>query len=221
MKIFLDTANVEAVRRLVATGCVHGVTTNPTHLSKEGGNPLAIVKELCAILQPHGEVCVQVTERDPKAMGEQAKRIAGLAENVVVKIPCVPQFFPIIDALTTEEIPVNITLVFSIAQALAVADLGVAMVSPFLGRLDDSGVSGIAVLEHIVETFETYAYETEVLAASIRSVDQMEKAALAGADIVTLSPQLFEQALQHPLSEKGLMQFAADWETLGVRQFPS
>lgn len=219
MRIFLDTANVEAVRRLITTGCIHGITTNPTHLSKEGGNPLAIVKELCTLLAPHGEVCVQVTERDPKAMGEQARRIAGLAENIIVKVPCLPQFFPIVDELTTDEVPVNMTLVFSVAQAVALADLGVAMVSPFLGRLDDSGVSGITVLEHIVEAFETYAYETEVLAASIRSVEHMEQAALVGADIVTLSPQLFEQALKHPLSEKGFEQFEADWAKLGAQHF--
>lgn len=219
MRIFLDTANVEAVRRLVATGCVHGVTTNPTHLSKEGGNPLLVVKQLCEIVAPYGEVCVQVTERDPKAMGEQARRIAGIAENVIVKIPCLAQFFPIIDELTTDEVPVNMTLVFSVAQAIALADLGVTMVSPFLGRLDDSGVSGITVLEHIVETFETYAYETEVLAASLRSVEHMEQAALVGADIATLSPQLFEQALKHPLSEKGFEQFESDWAKLGDGSF--
>lgn len=220
MRLFLDTANVEAVRRLVATGCVHGVTTNPTHLSKEGGDPLTIVKELCTILAPYGEVCVQVTEREPKVMGEQARRIAKIAENVVVKVPCLPEYFPIIDELTLDEVPVNMTLVFSVAQAVALADLGVAMVSPFLGRLDDSGASGIDVLNNIVKTFKMFMYETEVLAASIRSVEQMEKAAVVGADIVTLSPQLFEQALKHPLSEKGFEQFTTDWAKLGVRQFP-
>jgi len=219
MKLFLDTADVKQIRLWSATGLIDGVTTNPTNMSAQASAPLEIIKELSSLL-PDGLISVEVTEQEPQAVYEQAVRIAALAENIVVKIPCAVQYYAIINKLVQQEIPLNITLVFSVAQAVMMAKLGVDMVSPFVGRLDDSGVDGIQVLSDICTVYELYSYDTAVLAASIRSVQKFEQALMAGADAVTIPIQVLEGLTQHTLTDKGMLTFNQDWQKLGIRQFP-
>lgn len=219
MKLFLDTAHVAGIQQLISTGLIDGVTTNPTHLSKETGLPTEIVKEISKLL-PEGEISVEVTERDPRAVYEQAKRIAQLAPNIMVKIPCLPIYIPIIAKLVEENIAINVTLVFSLTQGIAMAKLGVAYVSPFVGRLDDAAGDGSALVRNLVEAFDAYGYETEVLAASLRTVHHVSEAILSGAHAITVPLALFDKMLSHQLSEVGLEQFLADWHKLGIKQFP-
>lgn len=219
MKIFLDTANLEGIKKWAMTGLIDGVTTNPTHLSKEGGNPKEQILAICAAL-PEGEISVEVTEQDPDAVYKQAKDIAALAENIVVKIPCHHNYYQVIRRLAHEEIPLNITLVFSLVQGLMMCKLGVRYISPFVGRLDDIDVDGIEVLPEMREMVDEYGFDTGILAASLRGVRHMHEAILAGADAATISLPVFEKMIEHPLTDQGIKTFSADWAKLGVRQFP-
>ncbi|MDR3551477.1 MAG: transaldolase family protein [Candidatus Babeliales bacterium] len=219
MKIFLDTANIADIKKWVATGLIDGVTTNPSHLSKEGGDPRLQVLEICSLL-PDGEISIEVTEKDPEAVYKQAKIIAALAANVVVKIPCHADYYEVINRLVQEGVRLNITLVFSLLQGLMMCKLNVAMISPFVGRLEDIKVDGINLLEQLRYMVDFYGYETEILAASLRTVEHFHKAVAAGVDIVTIPVSVFEQAIQHPLTDQGMLKFDADWKKLGISQFP-
>lgn len=219
MKIFLDTANIQSIKKLAPTGLIDGVTTNPTHLSKEGGNPKEQVLAICDAL-PDGEISVQVTEQDPDAVYKQAKDIAALAENIVVKIPCHHRYYQVIRRLSHEEIPLNITLVFTLIQGLMMCKLGVRYISPFVGRWDDIDVQGIELLPELREMIDEYGFDTGILAASLRGVRHVHDAIIAGADAATVSPAIFEKMIEHPLTDHGIKQFNADWATLGMRQFP-
>lgn len=220
MKLFLDSVDIDAIRRWAVTPLIDGITTNPTLLSKEPGKePKDLIKEICAAMGER-DVSVEVTERDPRALYEQALKIADLAENVVVKIPCVREYVSVIEKLVNEGISINITLLFSAAQALMMAKLGVAYVSPFIGRLDDIDADGLQLINDIREIYDTYEYETEILAASIRSVRNMSEVALRGADVATVPVPIFEKAFEHPLTQKGLDQFLSDWKALGKQSFP-
>lgn len=220
MKIFLDTADVELIRKLAPTGLIDGVTTNPTHLSKEQGVPTEVIKQICAIL-PQGVISVEITEKEPDAVYAQAKQIAALAKNVVVKVPCYPDYFELIGKLVAEKIPLNITLLFSSFQGLAMAKLGVQYVSPFVGRLDDIDADGMQLVRDLRCMFDEYDYSTtKVLAASIRSVQHVHDALLAGTDAITMSPEIFEKAVHHPLTNAGMQKFDEDWQKIGIKQFP-
>ena len=219
MKLFLDTAHLASIKKWADSGLIDGITTNPTHLSKETGLPSEIVKQICVVL-PEGEISVEVTEKTSEAVYEQAKKIAALSENVIVKIPCYSGYIPIIKKLVDEGVGINITLVFSAMQALMLAKLGVMYVSPFIGRLDDIDSDGIQLIADIREMFETYDFETEILAASLRSVRQVHQVALLGAHVATIPVEIFEKLLLHPLTEKGMATFDADWQKLGVKHFP-
>jgi len=219
MKIFLDTANITDIKKWVATGLIDGVTTNPSHLSKEGNDPKQQVLEICALL-PDGEISIEVTEKEPEAVYKQAKLIAALAENVVVKIPCHADYYEVINRLVQEDVKLNITLVFSLLQGLMMCKLGVAMISPFVGRLEDIKIDGINLLEQLRDMVDMYGYETEILAASLRNVEHFHKAVAAGVDIVTIPVAVFEQAIRHPLTDQGIIKFDADWKKLGITQFP-
>jgi len=219
MKIFLDTAHLEGIKKWAATGLIDGVTTNPTHLSKEGRNPKDQILAICAAL-PEGEISVEVTEEDPDAVYRQAKDIAALAGNIVVKIPCHHQYYQVIRRLIEEEVPLNITLVFTLIQGLMMCKLGVRYISPFVGRWDDIDVDGIELLPEMREMVDEYGFDTGVLAASLRSVRQVHDAILAGVDAATMSLPIFEKMIEHPLTDQGMQTFKADWATLGIRQFP-
>lgn len=219
MKIFLDTANYGLIELWAQTGLIDGVTTNPTHLSKEGGDPVALIKQLCALL-PNGHISVEVTETAPERVYAQAKALAALADNVVVKIPCHSDYFSVIKKLVAEEVQLNITLIFNLMQGLCMSKLGVLYISPFVGRLDDLDVDGAALLGELSDMLDRYDYETELLAASIRHVRHIHAAIEAGVDIITVPPAVLATALNHPLTDRGMELFAADWKKLGIQKFP-
>ena len=185
MKIFLDTADVHAIKKWAQTGLIDGVTTNPTHLSKAGGNPTEVVKEICALL-PDGEISVEITESEPQAIYEQAREIAALAENILVKVPCDVRYYETINRLQQADIPLNITLVFSLAQGLMMSKLGVNYISPFVGRLDDIKANGTELLYELCAMRDEYDFDTGILAASIRDARHFHEAIMAGVDAVTV-----------------------------------
>jgi len=219
MKIFLDTANIGLIKRWAQTGLIDGVTTNPTHLSKEGGNPTQTVLTICDIL-PLGTISVEITETDPESVYLQARKIAALSDNIAVKVPCHAKYYTIIKKLVEEGITLNITLVFSLAQGLMMAKLGVDYISPFVGRLDDKGADGVEVVRQLRHMLDWYGFETQLLAASIRDTAHLERVILAGTDIATVPTTVFEQSLEHPLTDAGMEQFLTDWKKLNVSHFP-
>lgn len=219
MKIFLDTANTQFVKKWAHSGLIDGVTTNPTHLSKEGSNPIEHIIALCDML-PFGTISVEITENKPESVYMQARQIASLSDNIVVKIPCHPDYYSVIKKLVEQDIKLNITLLFSLAQGLMMAKLGVGYISPFIGRLDDSGADGIALIRQLRHMLDWYDFETQLLAASIRDTHHLEQAIMAGADIATIPTDLFEKSLAHPLTDKGMAQFSADWQKLNIQRFP-
>jgi len=220
MKIFLDTANLEKIKYWVDTGIIDGVTTNPTLLSKEGGNIKKLVQEIAAAV-PHGDVSIEVTETDPQKVYAQAKEIAKIADNIIVKIPCHQDYYLIIKKLVQEGIRINVTLVFTLIQSVLMCKLGVKYISPFIGRWDDIDVNGIEIIDEIRLMLDDYAFEkTEVLAASIRHVRHFHEAILAGADVITVPISVLKKATKHPLTDQGIVKFNTDWQKLGIKQFP-
>ena len=209
MKVFLDTGNVEEVRRAAALGVLDGVTTNPTLLAKEGKSFRDALLEMCQLVDiVNGEVVAT----DAEGMIAEGREIAALHPNIVVKIPMTTEGFKAIRVLRGEGIRINVTLVFSAAQALLVAKAGAYFVSPFLGRLDDIADDGMRLLREIVEIYRQYSFETQVLAASLRHPMHVIESAKLGADIATMPYKVFEQLFKHPLTDKGLAAFLADWE---------
>ncbi len=219
MKIFLDTADIALIEQWKETGLIDGVTTNPTHVSKAGGNPKKQILTICKAL-PKGEISVEVTEKDPQAVYKQAHAIAALAENIIVKIPCHRDYYPVIAALIKENIKLNITLVFTLIQGLMMAKLGVHYISPFIGRWDDIDQDGAPLLYQLRHMIDEYGYDTGVLAASLRHVRHMHEAIMAGADAMTVPSEVLEKGVQHLLTDKGIANFDADWKKLGVKSFP-
>ncbi|MBA3536844.1 fructose-6-phosphate aldolase [Candidatus Dependentiae bacterium] len=219
MKLFLDSANVDSIKKGIQTGLVDGITTNPTLLSKESGNLRDLLVTICKTVYPH-DVSIEVTERDPQALYEQAKTIAQIAPNVVVKIPCYTEYLPVIKKLVAEGVGINITLLFSAVQGLLMGKLGVKYISPFVGRLDDIDSDGLQLIKDLRTIYNTYGVKTQILAASLRSVSHVHQVALAGADIATLPVTLFESLADHPLTTKGMAKFEEDWHKLGISKFP-
>lgn len=213
MKLFLDTANLEAVEHIAAWGVLDGVTTNPSLLAKEGKiDPEKQIKALSRLV--NGPVNMEVIGASAKEMVEEGKRYARWAENVVVKIPMTEEGLKAVNKLSSMSIPTNVTLIFSANQALLAAKAGARYVSPFIGRLDEHGEDGLALVSEIVDIFRNYELSTEVLVASIRHPRHVTEAARMGADICTLPPEIFEKLLHHPLTDLGLAKFLADWKKL-------
>lgn len=219
MKLFLDTAHLPTIKQGLETGLIEGITTNPTLLSKEGGSITNLIKDICSTMEPY-DVSVEVTEKEPAALYSQAHQIANLASNVVVKVPCFLEYTPLIKQLVHEGIPINITLIFSAVQGLLMAKLGVKYISPFLGRLDDMDTNGIEVVRDLKKMQEIYGFKTQILAASLRSPLHVHNAALAGSEVATIPPTLFNLLLKHPLTEKGLLLFEEDWKKIHLTTFP-
>lgn len=219
MKLFLDTADATLIERLSKTGLLNGVTTNPSHLYKVGGDPIAVIKQICTLL-PDGEISVEVTQKDPKDVYNQARFIADIAQNVVVKIPCHVSYYPIIKQLIDDNIALNVTLIFSLLQGVYMAKLGVAFVSPFVGRLDDIDSNGMGLVHQLKQAFSTHGFETQILAASIRDIRHLHDVILSGVDAVTIPPELLIKSMHHPLTDEGIALFDADWKKLGITQFP-
>ncbi len=212
MKIFLDTADVAAIRQGVELGIVDGVTTNPTLAAKAGRGFKETVLEIAEICP--GPVSAETVGLDAKQIVKEGRILAQWGPNIIVKVPLIAEGLKAVKQLTEEGIKTNVTLVFSPAQAMLAAKAGATFVSPFLGRYDDIGQDGMDLVRDIVQIFRNYQYKTEVLAASIRTPLHVVEAAKAGADIGTMPPKVLEQMIQHPLTDKGLAQFLKDWETV-------
>jgi transaldolase len=214
MKFFIDTADINEIRDLAATGLVDGVTTNPSLVAKAGRPFLEVVKEICAAVP--GPVSAEVTATDHKTMLAEGRKLAKLASNVAVKVPLTPDGLKTCKALSGEGTKVNVTLCFSPAQAILAAKAGAAFVSPFVGRLDDIGADGMGLISDIVQIYDAYpAFTTEVLVASIRHPMHVIEAAKMGAHVATMPPSVLRQMFAHPLTEKGLAAFLADWAKTG------
>ena len=214
MRFFIDTADVEEIRDLAATGLVDGVTTNPSLVAKSGGDFFEVLGEICAIVP--GPVSAEVTAIETGAMVEEGRRLARVAENVVVKVPLTPDGLKACRALTDEGTKVNVTLCFSAAQAILAAKAGARFVSPFIGRLDDIGADGLALVSEIVEIYAAYPnFTTEVLVASVRNTAHVVEAAKMGAHVATIPPAVLRAMFKHPLTDKGLESFLADWAKTG------
>ena len=212
MKIFLDTANLESIRKFNDMGLLDGITTNPSLLSKEGGNPKDAMEEITKII--NGDVSLEVLSTEYSGMMDEARSLRNYGENVVVKVPMTPDGLKACKALTVEGIPVNVTLIFSSNQAVLAAKAGAKYVSPFIGRLDDIGQDGMHLIKEIKTIFSNYNFGTQILVASIRHPLHVIEAGKIGAEVVTLPPAVLEKMLKHPLTDIGLKNFLTDWEKL-------
>jgi len=213
MKFFIDTANLDEIKEIKAMGMCDGVTTNPSLMAKEGKTDTdSVLKEICAVVQ--GPVSGEVTALDAAGMIAEGKRLAALDKHMVVKVPTTYEGLQATAALAREGIKVNATLVFSASQALLVAKAGAAYVSPFVGRLDDVSEDGMQLISDIVDIYQNYEYETEIIVASVRHPLHVVDAALLGADVATIPPAVIRKLVAHPLTDKGLAGFMADWEKL-------
>ena len=209
MKIFLDSANLESIKMYNDMGILDGVTTNPSLLSKEKGDPRKVMNEIVRIVK--GPVNLEVIGTDYEVMIEEAHRLKKYGENVVVKIPMIPAGLRAVKRLAQEGISTNVTLIFSSNQAILAAKSGASYVSPFIGRLDDNGQDGMCIVREITQIFANYKFETEILVASIRHPIHVIEAGKCGADIVTLPPEILQKMFTHPLTDKGLNGFLSDW----------
>jgi len=214
MRFFLDTAKIPEIEQGLEWGMVDGVTTNPSLLGQEGKTYLSAVKEIAELVP--GPVSGEVLATDYEGMMDEARRLAGLAENVVVKVPLGPAGLRAVRSLHNEGITTNVTLCFSANQALLAAKAGAGYISPFIGRLDDIGEDGMELIDNIVTIYRNYDFETEVLVASIRSPQQVLQSSLIGADVATIPYKVLEQLYRHPLTDIGLEKFLSDWQSAGV-----
>ena len=216
MKFFVDTADVAEIRELAATGLLDGVTTNPSLIAKAGRDFKKIVAEICEVVK--GPVSAEVAATDYDGMLCEGRVLAKIAENVAVKLPLTWDGLKACKTLTAEGTMVNVTLCFSATQALLAAKAGATFVSPFIGRLDDIGLNGMELIGEIRTIYDNYPdFSTEILAASIRTINHVKDAALVGADVATVPPAILKALVKHPLTDKGLEQFLADWAKTGQK----
>jgi len=215
VKLFLDTANIEEIREINRWGVLSGVTTNPTLVGKEALRPEELWKEILA--EVDGDVSLETTEPEAAAMYEEGTRLAAMGENAVVKVPMTPAGLEAGRRLVDDGIKINVTLVFSPAQAILAAEVGAYIVSPFLGRIDDAAADGMHALRQICEIYERQGYETQILAASLRHPMHVVESALAGAHIATMPYEVFAKLVKHPLTDLGLERFTRDWDELNRR----
>lgn len=210
MKFFIDTANLEEIQKGLDMGMVDGVTTNPSLIAREDKPFEEIITEICKIVE--GPVSAEVVSLDAEGMLTEARELAGIADNIVIKIPMIVEGLKAVKTLSAEGIKTNVTLVFSAAQALLAAKAGATFVSPFVGRLDDIGTAGMDLISDIVAIYDNYGYQSEIIVASIRSPQHVLDSALIGADVATIPYKVIAQLAKHPLTDKGMEQFLADWE---------
>ena len=215
MKLFLDTANQAEVEKAVAMGVISGVTTNPSLVAKEGGDYIERVKYFCDLVA--GPISVEVMATDTEGMLAEARELAKLHENIVIKLPITADSLAAIKQLSAEGIKTNATLCFSANQAILAARAGATYVSPFVGRLDDIGQDGLSLIEEIVDIFNVNAIETEIIVASVRNPIHVSQAARMGADIATVPYKVITQMTKHPLTDKGIENFLKDWEGASLK----
>ena len=210
MKIFIDSADVAEIREAASWGIVDGCTTNPSLIAKSGRKFETVLAEICEIVD--GPISAEVISTDAKGMIEEGHRLSKLHDNIVVKVPMIAEGLKATRALSSEGIPINVTLIFQPAQGLLAAKAGASYLSPFVGRLDDVGEDGMAMVATLVEMLQNYDYPAEVLVASVRHPNHFIEAARMGADVATCPFKVIEQLVKHPLTDKGLAAFLADWE---------
>jgi transaldolase len=210
MKLFVDTGNLKEIEALAAIGILDGVTTNPSLLAKESGDYRQILKQICRTVQ--GPVSAEVVATDSAGMIREGRDLAGIDEHIVVKVPFTKEGVRACKALSTDGHRVNVTLIFSATQAWLAAKAGASYVSPFVGRLDDIGTTGMNLIREIVDIFDNFDFSTEVLVASVRHPIHVIEAARMGADVVTVPAAVIEQCFKHPLTDIGLERFLKDWE---------
>lgn len=210
MKFFIDTANVQEIKKAASWGILDGVTTNPSLAAKEGKDFIELLKEICAVVP--GPVSAEVVSITTEEMVKEGRELSRIAKNITVKIPCIAAGIPAIKALSSEGIPINTTLIFSPTQALIAAKAGATYVSPFVGRLDDISSVGMDVVRQIRTIFDNYDFPTQILAASIRNPVHVVEAAMAGAEVATMPFAVIEALVKHPLTDVGLKKFLDDWQ---------
>ena len=217
MKFFLDTASLKDISWAAQAGLIDGITTNPSLLAKQAGDldPRDVLKEICSLVE--GPVSAEVVATDAEGMVSEGRSLAKIADNIVVKIPVIPDGIVAVKRLTSDGIRVNVTLCFSSLQCLIAAKAGATYVSPFIGRLDDVGQDGMDVIREARTIFDNYQIGTQILAASIRHPRHVVDAAMIGADVATIPPDVLKKLLQHPLTDRGLETFLADWGKLSAR----
>lgn len=209
MDFFVDTAIVDEIKELMDWGVVDGVTTNPSLMAKSGRDPKEVIKEICSLVD--GPISAEVIATDTQGMLQEAEELVKIHKNIVIKIPMTIDGLKALKILSSNGIKTNVTLIFSAAQALLAAKNGATYVSPFIGRLDDIGHTGMDLIEEIRDIFDNYSYTTKILAASLRHPWHLKEAALAGADVSTLPPKVIKQLISHPLTDIGLEQFLKDY----------
>jgi transaldolase len=215
MKLFADTADTKILKDLMATGMMDGVTTNPSIIAKSGRNLAEVIAEICEICP--GPISAEVVSSKAEDMVAEGRFLAKIAENVVIKVPLTRDGLIATRVFTDEGLETNVTLCFSAAQALLAAKAGATYVSPFLGRLDDVGASGLDLIHQIRQLYDNFSFDTQILSASVRSTTHVTDVALAGSDCATIPPKLFEELYKHPLTDKGLEAFMADWAATGQK----
>ncbi len=215
MKIFLDTSDVDIIRKHCETGLIDGVTTNPTLMMQAGRDPLVVIKEISSLFTADGSVSAEVVADHSHDMIIQSEQYHSINENVTIKVPCTYEGLKACKELSERNIKVNVTLIFSLSQSILAAKAGATYISPFVGRCEDNNIDGIELISSIKKVFELNSIsKTNILAASIRSIDHIFDSFEAGADIVTLPPKIFEEMYHHDLTDLGLAQFDKDWKKL-------
>ncbi len=218
MKFFIDTADIPQIEKLMPSGLIDGVTTNPSLIAKSGKNMAETIKAICSIVP--GPVSAEVTATEYEKMLEEGEYLASLAKNIAVKVPLTPAGLKTCKSLRKKEIMVNVTLCFTAAQALLAAKVDATFISPFVGRLDDIGEKGMDLISDIVIMYENYGFNTEVLVASVRNTQHLIDAAVIGAHVATLPPNVIHELYTHPLTDKGLRAFLDDWAKTGQQILP-
>ena len=214
MKIFLDTSDVDVIRQHCETGLIDGVTTNPTLMMQAGRNPVEVIKEISSLFPEDASISAEVVGDTAEEMVLQAKDYHPINRNITIKVPCSVEGLKACIILSDKDIPVNVTLIFSVEQAILAAKAGATYVSPFVGRCEDNNIDGIGLLEAINKVYQSKRISTEILSASIRNLNHVSESFKAGADIVTLPPSIFEEMYNHDLTDQGIDQFNEDWKKL-------
>ena len=215
MKFVVDTADIKEIKELNDLGMLDGVTTNPSLILKSGGNIIDVTRQICEIVQ--GPVSAEVTATDYDGMMREAKVLAAIADNIAIKVPLTWDGLRACRALRAEGRMVNVTLCFSANQALLAAKAGASFISPFIGRIDDMGIDGVELISEIRAIYDNYDFKTEILAASVRTVNHVKQVAMIGADVATVPPATLKALVKHPLTDKGLEAFLADWAKTGQK----
>ena len=213
MKFFVDTAEIKEIKELAATGLLDGVTTNPTLIAKSGRDFKEVIAEICSAVE--GPVSAEVTALEADAMIEEGRKLAKIAKNVAVKVPLTLDGLKACRTLSQAGTMVNVTLCFSANQALLAAKSGATFISPFIGRLDDINIDGMELIREIRQIYDNFDFDTEILAASIRTPNHVKEAALIGADVATVPPAVLKSLIKHPLTDKGIESFLSDWKKTG------